>query len=696
MANPQTNWTFSLVDDITSNLKKMVAGFDVFGRKGEKANDKVIKSISDLEKELVDLNAKKKKSFNTDEVLKFNKSIEKTQAEIEKLNSLGKKTEKSFSFLSDPNNAMNVNAIGDSFSTLADSLKFGDDIGKLENSINNFAKGTPEELEKLTKSAFKISEVFIQDSDEIVRAANSLTQNLGGTFAENLKLIKKGFTQGADANKNFLDQLREYPSVFNGLKISGEQMIAIITQANRAGVYDDKAIDSIKEASLSLADLNKEQKGILTSMGIGVADFQKQIASGDIINPLKTVSKQLKGLDKAAQTKAIGKLFKGVGEDAKGVILKFHEFEDTLDKVSDKTTDWQKTKDEVASNMADMKFSIFSATKEWLPFIQFSASGLGTITQLTPAVATLGKGMSSIVKGTVKFVAAVIGGLVPALGTATTAQWSFNAAADANPVGAIVVAVVALVAIIAVLVVYWEDLVKWFNELPGALKIVIGLFSLLIIPIIAIVRIIRVFIDNWEAIVETVKKTPAVFESVFNKIKNSIIGFISTAKGLFRSLFDFIWEHHPFKAILDSIDSLFPNLKIKVFEIWQMISDELITPVKEALSSVFDWLFTSNKSEKKTEKKKKEESKKKKDEEEKKKITTSSLGLDLTGSSSAKTGNANANITSVPEKAKTINMTLNITNNFNAGESLTAMRRKVKEVVEQALVDASRDALVVL
>lgn len=60
--------------------------------------------------------------------------------------------------------------------------------------------------------------------------------------------------------------------------------------------------------------------------------------------------------------------------------------------------------------------------------------------------------------------AEVLGVLAVGIGVATAAQWLFNIAAAANPVGAVIMAVTALIAVIVLLAANWDNIVKFLTD----------------------------------------------------------------------------------------------------------------------------------------------------------------------------------------------------------------------------------------
>jgi hypothetical protein len=695
MSNTQTNWIFNLVDKVTGPIKDIVKGFSNMDNSFDAATLGVKKDIDELGKKLSGLKTKFDNTILIDERMKIRDEIARTESQISKLSKelsdLQKTGKKSAKGLFDDFGkiALNFNQITMSIQGVADSLAFGDEIGKLEQQVNQFVDGTPAQIKSITDEAYKLGQIYGDDSMQIVQAANAMTQNLGGTFEDNLKIIKEGYKKGANLNGNFIDQMREYPSVIGDMSVSADQMVAIIAQANKQGVWDDKAIDSIKEASIRLSDLNKEQIDLLNSMGIASADLIDQVSSGDIINPIKTISKGLEELDKSSQMKVLSKLFGGVGEDAKNVILSFKDYEASLTSMEDKTTEWQKSKEKFVGWMSDVKLAIFDTTKEWLPFIQFTAQGTMAVAQMGPAFSGLGQMFGGFGKGLKDIAGKLIKMLVPALGAATTAQTGFNIAAAANPIGLIVIAVVAAVAAITALVVYWDEVVEWFKSLPGVFKIMLAPIIAMFLPIIAIAYAIRKIIDNWDEIV-------AAFKSGFNTLKKWFLDL----KSWFLDLGSWIAAHHPFKYLIDALDSIIPGLKAKLMVVWDTVKSELITPIREAIEGVFDWLFTSKES---------APGKPSKPSSESSEISESSVSADSTSAAlglfddkkhlagdTAGSGSSDKSYSGGGSGAKSIVMNLYITNKFDAGAKLDSLRRQIRQVVEDTIVDAGRDAAVML
>lgn len=106
----------------------------------------------------------------------------------------------------------------------------------------------------------------------------------------------------------------------------------------------------------------------------------------------------------------------------------------------------------------DLGISIFNATSGFIPFLQIGGSSLQVMANLGGAVQAFSilsqtKLVTSIMAG-----ATSLGTWIASTITATAAQWGFNIALNANPIGLVVVAVAAAVAAIALLITYWDEI----------------------------------------------------------------------------------------------------------------------------------------------------------------------------------------------------------------------------------------------
>jgi len=185
------------------------------------------------------------------------------------------------------------------------------------STLDSNLKGT--DLNQATASVQAIAETYNKSAEEIESAVKGLN-TLTGDTQKSLKLIVDGFDSGADASGEMLAQLKEYPTMMKDAKVSAEEMIAIISQSEKMGVYDDKGIDAIKEGMLRVREGTKSAKDAMKALGIDVDGVYKDIASGAInyFDVLQMISSKMSemGPNSRLTGTAIADLFGGPGEDA--------------------------------------------------------------------------------------------------------------------------------------------------------------------------------------------------------------------------------------------------------------------------------------------------------------------------------------------------------------------------------------------
>jgi phage-related minor tail protein len=184
-----------------------------------------------------------------------------------------------------------INQATDLIQKSINGLSFTIDASKLRTEVQRMTDLAGEDLDNFIEKSSRIGAVYDASAHEIAKAANVMTKQGNGTFEDNLKLIEEGFKRGANSNGNMLDQLQEYPSFLKSANLSMEQTIALMANANKMGVFGDKAIDSIKEADMALREIQQPQKDALAAIGI---DYNEQLAGKSTFEAIKIISEKMK------------------------------------------------------------------------------------------------------------------------------------------------------------------------------------------------------------------------------------------------------------------------------------------------------------------------------------------------------------------------------------------------------------------
>ena len=172
----------------------------------------------------------------------------------------------------------------------------------------------------LAGDARAIADVFEQDINRVITTANAMMRQLGIDGSEAMQLIRDGLAAGLDVNGDFLDQLREYSPFFREAGVSAQGMLSILQTSITDGVYSDKGLDAIKEATLRIREMTPATRAALDGIGLSSDAIVEGLNNGTIkiIDVIKQVSGRLNELPatSSAVGTAIADIFGGPGEDA--------------------------------------------------------------------------------------------------------------------------------------------------------------------------------------------------------------------------------------------------------------------------------------------------------------------------------------------------------------------------------------------
>lgn len=242
-----------------------------------------------------------------------------------------------------------------------------------------------------------LADMYDKEFEEVLQAVNAVSKQYGMSFQDAFTVVKDGFVAGADANGEFLENLKEYPAYFKEAGISASQFIAITTQANKSGIYSDKGIDVIKEANLRIREMTKSTADALDAIGISSAKVQEELANGSktTFDIMQEVSAKLAEFPESSAEvgTAIADIFGGPGEDA-GLqyILTLQDIQTNLDVVKEETGILGQLQEEQMESQIELENTLSSV---------FDATGGSFETMTTKAKIFINKGLVEIIKGAV-------------------------------------------------------------------------------------------------------------------------------------------------------------------------------------------------------------------------------------------------------------------------------------------------------
>lgn len=253
-----------------------------------------------------------------------------------------------------------VTIFGEVSAALNAGIETAKEFNEVQRQIATTAQLTQEALEDSSGTVIAISRTYQEESRDIVNAANTLTKEFGVGLPEALALIEAGFRRGANAQGDFLDQLREYPAQFAAAGGSASQFLDILIRAQQEGIYSDKGIDAVKEFGLRIREQTKATRDALTN-AFGekfTTELFAGLNNGSIttVQALQRVGKGLQdtGLTAEQTQRVIADTFGGPGEDAGLRFLQLlGDIDGSLQDVTKSTNQYQSQQEELfLSNQA--------------------------------------------------------------------------------------------------------------------------------------------------------------------------------------------------------------------------------------------------------------------------------------------------------------------------------------------------------
>lgn len=256
------------------------------------------------------------------------------------------------------------------------------------------------ELKGVRNEVQAVADSYDKDFREVLEATNALAKQFGISFQEAMQLVEDGFVAGADANGEFLENVKEYPAYFREAGLSASEFIAITTQANKAGIYSDKGIDVIKEGNLRIREMTKATAEALDAIGISSKEVQQSLADGSktTFDIMQEVSAKLAEFPEASSEvgTALADIFGGPGEDA-GLqyILTLKDIDTNLDNVKDRSGELAELQEEQMRSQVELENVIASV---------FDTTGGSFESMTTKAKTFVNDGIIAIIKGCVDIV----------------------------------------------------------------------------------------------------------------------------------------------------------------------------------------------------------------------------------------------------------------------------------------------------
>lgn len=117
----------------------------------------------------------------------------------------------------------------------------GEGVNELTEALivaRNVTKQQGDELEKTTKNAIVLQDVFRFDIPESVKTTDTMMRQFGITSEESMNLLAQGAQKGLDKSGELLDSANEYAPQFAALGYSANEMFDIFNTGLEAGAWN--------------------------------------------------------------------------------------------------------------------------------------------------------------------------------------------------------------------------------------------------------------------------------------------------------------------------------------------------------------------------------------------------------------------------------------------------------------------------
>ena len=247
---------------------------------------------------------------------------------------------------------------------IAEGFKFWFDYNKglseATRLTEQFTGLSGDELISYRDNVQAVADVYGKEFTEVLQSANALSKQFGITNEEAIEIIKDGFVSGADVSGNFLDTVKEYPAFFREAGLSASEFVAISTEAVKQGVFSDKGVDAIKEATIRLREMTTSTSEALAGIGLSGEEIQQAMADGSMtaFEAIQKVSEKLNELPETSSSvgTAVADIFGGAGEDAGLQYLKtLKDISTDLDEVKDKAGEYATLQDDYLNSQVELQ-----------------------------------------------------------------------------------------------------------------------------------------------------------------------------------------------------------------------------------------------------------------------------------------------------------------------------------------------------
>lgn len=167
-----------------------------------------------------------------------------------------------------------------------------------------------------------VADTYGKDFADTLKAATSVSHNMGVTVDEALDLINKGFAAGGVNSEQYLRILQRFAPTMEKMGMSADQFVAFAGQIEKAGADTSKSMTAMGKASLQLRQMNLGTSQSLKSIGIDATQMSTDIQKGkkNVVEAMQEIAVKIKetGTNSREVADVMKNLFGARGESQMG------------------------------------------------------------------------------------------------------------------------------------------------------------------------------------------------------------------------------------------------------------------------------------------------------------------------------------------------------------------------------------------
>lgn len=440
---------------------------------------------------------------------------------------------------------------------------FGESLSGIGTSVATVSQaltglGDKSDLANTTKQAEGLAKTFGTEVGPLIQSASQLVKTgLSPNMSSAFDTITKGFQNAGPAGEDFLDTLTEYSVQFQKLGLDATTSTGLLQQGLNAGARStDLVADALKEFSIRSVDGSATTKAGFEGLGLSATDMAKKFsAGGDVAKgALELTLQKLDSMPASAKRSQLAvDLF---GTQAEDLGSSLYALNPATVAATGGMSNVAGAADKVASQAGPSlsnQMDVLSRT--------FQTGLAGAMTTVLPLL----QGFLNIIQPLMPF----LGPIAIAIGAITAAQWLWNAAMDANPIGLIIGLVAGLV---IGFIALWDKSAAFRDFFIGiwhGIQDVVG-------------AVVGWVVDRWNAWIGGIKSDASTVGSIVGAVWHGIQSVVGAVVG---------WVVDRWNGLINAIAIGVLAIKVAWQGVGTFISgiwDGVASGVKSAINRVID------------------------------------------------------------------------------------------------------------